>query len=229
MHGVALRMKLLLIDTCGAEGSFALAETSQPEIVHLRTMPGRSASERLVVELRLALGAAEWKVADAEAIAVVTGPGSFTGVRVGLSIAKGLSEATGASLVAISRLELLASVATQAAEPHPHSVCALLDAGRGEFYCGRYLDGEPLGEALLSLDAALAAVGESDLVVLCEDGVERAFAGIPSAMRIAEPNAADALPIALQHFEKGEIADSATLDANYLRRTDAEIFSSPPR
>ena len=229
MHGVALRMRLLLIDTCGAEGSFALADTSQPEAVHFVTMPGRSASERLVAELRLALATAEWKTTDLEAIAVVTGPGSFTGVRVGLSVAKGLSEATGTALIALSRLELLASVATQAAEPHPHSVCALLDAGRGEFYCGRYLDGEPLGESLLSLDAALAAARESDLAVLCEDAVERAFAGTPSARRIVEPNAADALPIALHHFEAGEIADSATLDANYLRRTDAEIFSSPHR
>jgi tRNA threonylcarbamoyladenosine biosynthesis protein TsaB len=222
-------MKLLLIDTCGAEGSFALADTSQPEAVRFVTMPGRSASERLVAELRLALATAEWKVVEVDAIAVVTGPGSFTGVRVGLSVAKGLSEAVGTPLIAISRLELLASVATQAAERHPSSVCALLDAGRGEFYCGRYLDGEPLGESLFPLDAALAAARESDLVVFCEDAVERALAGILSVTRIAEPNAAAALPIALRHLQKGEIADSATLDANYLRRTDAEIFSSPPR
>lgn len=222
-------MKLLLINTCGAEGSFALADTLQPEAARLVTMPGRSASERLVAELRLALTAAEWKVADVGAIGVVTGPGSFTGVRVGLSVAKGLSEATGAPLIAISRLDLLASVASQGANPHPHSVCALLDAGRGEFYCGRYRDGKPLGESLLSLDGALAAARDAYLIVLCEDAVERAFVGTLAVTRLLEPNAADALPIALRYFESGEIADSATLDANYLRRTDAEIFSSPPR
>ena len=222
-------MKLLLINTCGAEGSFALADTSQSELVRLVTMPGRSASERLVAELRLALAAAEWKVAEVEAIAIVTGPGSFTGVRVGLSVAKGLSEATAAPLIAISRLELLASVASQSMDPKPHSVCALLDAGRGEFYCGRYRDGEPLGESLLSLEAALAAARESELVVFCEDAVSRAFAETVPPTRIQEPNAADALLLALRYLEQGEIADSATLDANYLRRTDAEIFSSPPR
>jgi tRNA threonylcarbamoyladenosine biosynthesis protein TsaB len=222
-------MKFLLINTCGAEGSFALADTAQPEAIRLVTMPGRAASERLVAELRLALAAAEWKPANVEAIAVVTGPGSFTGVRVGLSVAKGLSEATGALLIAVSRLELLASVASASAEPTPRSVCALLDAGRGEFYCGRYSDGEPLGESLLSLDGALAAAREAELVVLCEDAVERAFAAILPITRTPEPNAADALPIALRHLQSGEIADSATLDANYLRRTDAEIFSSPPR
>jgi tRNA threonylcarbamoyladenosine biosynthesis protein TsaB len=222
-------MKLLLINTCGAEGSFALADTSRSEPVRVVTMPGRSASERLVAELRLALAAAEWKAAEVKAIAVVTGPGSFTGVRVGLSVAKGLCEGSGADLIAISRLELLASVASQGSESHPHSVCALLDAGRGEFYCGRYLDDDPLGESLLSLDGALAVAREADLVVVCEDAVERAFAGVLPTTRIPEPNAADAVPIALRQFEAGEIADSATLDANYLRRTDAEIFSSPPR
>ena len=222
-------MKLLLINTCGAEGSFALADTANAGEIQLVTMPGRSASERLVAELRLALAAAEWKVAEVEAIAVVTGPGSFTGVRVGLSVAKGLSEASGAALIAISRLELLASVASQSMVPKPNVVCALLDAGRGEFYCGRYRDGEPLGESLLSLDDALTVGREADLVALCEDAVERALAGILPATRIPEPNSADALQMALLHFQQGDIADSATLDANYLRRTDAEIFSSPPR
>ncbi len=229
MHRVAHRMKFLLINTCGVEGSFAFADTTQSKIVSLVTMPGRSASERLVAELRLALTTAEWKVADVEAIAVVTGPGSFTGVRVGLSVAKGLSEATGAPLIAISRLELLASVASQSAKPHPHSVCTLLDAGRGEFYCGQYRDGEPLAESLLSPDGALAAARDADLVVLCEDAVERTFAGTLVTTRIPEPDAGDALPIAVRRFQKGAIADSATVDANYLRRTDAEIFSSPPR
>jgi tRNA threonylcarbamoyladenosine biosynthesis protein TsaB len=222
-------MKLLLINTCGAEGSFALADTSQGKQTRLVTMPGRSASERLVAELRLALTAAEWRVSDAEAIAVVTGPGSFTGVRVGLSVAKGLSEATGAPLIAISRLELLASVAGQVADLRPRSVCAVLDAGRGEFYCGQYREGEPLGESLLSLEGMLATIAGADLVVACEDAVERALVAIPSATRVQEPNAADALPLALRLLERGEIADSATLDANYLRRTDAEIFASPPR
>jgi tRNA threonylcarbamoyladenosine biosynthesis protein TsaB len=222
-------VKLLLINTCGAEGSFALADTAHSEPARLVTMPGRSASERLVAELRVALVAAEWKVAGIEAIAVVTGPGSFTGVRVGLSVAKGLCEASGAAVIAISRLELLASVASQSLVAKPHAVCALLDAGRGEFYCGRYRDGQPLGESLLSLDDALAAARESDLVVFCEDAVERALGGILPATRISEPNAADALQRAIRQFEQGEISDAATLDANYLRRTDAEIFSSPPR
>ena len=93
-------MKILLLNTCGAEGSLALADTTLGEpVVLLMRMPGRTASERLIVLLREAMGEIGWKPRALAAIAVVTGPGSFTGVRVGLSVAKGLSEASGVPLI----------------------------------------------------------------------------------------------------------------------------------
>lgn len=218
-------MKLLLLNTCGSEGSFALAETSLVGSVKLVTMPGRSASEMLVRLLRETMADLGWKSAELGAIAVVTGPGSFTGVRVGLSVAKGLCEASGAPLIAVSRLELLAA----AAAPGSSSVCALLDAGRGEFYCGRYQAGEPLGEALLSKDEALAACAHADKVMVCEDAIEVALADSLPITRVTEPSAADAMTISLRRLEQGDFVDAATIDANYLRRTDAEIFASKAR
>jgi len=218
-------MKLLLIDTCGAEGSIALADTelAAPVIAHAR-MPGRQASERLVAVVRQSLAEAAWRLAELAAIAVVTGPGSFTGVRVGLSAAKGLGEAAGVPLIAISRLATLAA----AAESHAGTVCALLDAGRGEFYCGNFRDHEACGESLLARDAAIAAALRADLTLACEATVANAFSPEVAVRLVPEPAASDALPLALNRLAARAFDDPVTLDANYLRRTDAEIFANPP-
>ncbi len=105
-------MKVLLLHTCGAEGSAALADTQREEpVVAMATMPGRTASERLVAVVRELVEEAGWRLAELGAVVVVSGPGSFTGVRVGLSAAKGLCEALGMPVVAVSRLALLAAEA----------------------------------------------------------------------------------------------------------------------
>jgi tRNA threonylcarbamoyladenosine biosynthesis protein TsaB len=222
-------MRLLLIDTCGAEASLALADTRLTEtLVGLFRMPGRTASERLVANLREALSEAGWKLHDLAAVAVVTGPGSFTGVRVGLSVAKGLVEAGRVPLIALSRLAVLAASAGE----NRHRVCALLDAGRGEFFCGEFVCTESegssaVGEALLSRADAVAAGSNAEVTVACEDAVVIALSDTIAVRKIAEPTAADALPLALKRLARVSFDDPLTLDANYLRRTDAEIFAKP--
>src|ERR1700712_3943639 len=115
-------MRLLLIDTCGATGTVALADTALSiPIAATEILPGRSASEQLIPVIRTLLEAQGWKVNELTAMVVVNGPGSFTGLRVGLSAAKGLSEASGVPLIAISRLAVLAA--------GPGRQCAALDAG----------------------------------------------------------------------------------------------------
>ncbi len=170
------------------------------------------------------------------AVAVVHGPGSFTGVRVGLSAAKGLCEALGTPLVAISRLAVLAGYGR--VEQRGQRVWAVLDAGRGEFYAGEYADGERAREALLTRDELMAqgcgAVRDSEdialrnggasAVVVCEVGVAEVLRELKPQM-VAEPNAKQALSLAMRRIECGEFDDVATLDANYLRRTDLEIFA----
>jgi tRNA threonylcarbamoyladenosine biosynthesis protein TsaB len=161
-----------------------------------------------------------WKLNELAAVVVVHGPGSFTGVRVGVSAAKGLSEAGGVGLIAVSRLALLArSVDVD------RTVHAVLDAGRGEFYYGEYVAGRSVREALMSGKEVLD-VGGGGVVVACEAKVAEALAELEPRM-VREPLAEEALPIALERIAAGEFDDAATLDANYLRRTDAEIFAKP--
>jgi tRNA threonylcarbamoyladenosine biosynthesis protein TsaB len=226
------RMKLLLIDTCGAEGSIALADGPLAEpVVAQRKMPGRQASERLVATVREAMAGCGWRLPDLAAVAVVTGPGSFTGVRVGLSVAKGLCEAAGLPLIAVSRLAVMAAAAGQTdrteSAPACAKVCALLDAGRGDFYCGQFRGGEPLGEALFSREDAIAAAARAELAVACEAMVANSLSPEIAVRLLGEPAAADALPIVLKRLAAASFDDPLTLDANYLRRTDAEIFAKP--
>jgi tRNA threonylcarbamoyladenosine biosynthesis protein TsaB len=216
-------MRFLLIDTCGGEGSVALADTSLPNaLVAGETLPGRSASERLLPVVKQMLGAAGWRLKDLTAIVVVHGPGSFTGIRVGLSAAKGLSEAGGVPLIAVSRLAVLAS----AAKRSDGEVCSVLDAGRGEFYCGVYAGRRCVREALLTGDEVAAAAARSVAAIVCETKLVEALAKMKPIV-VREPLAADALQFAVERVAAQEFDDVATLDANYLRRTDAEIFAKP--
>jgi tRNA threonylcarbamoyladenosine biosynthesis protein TsaB len=215
-------MRILLIHTAGGEGSVALADTAPvAAFVATEALPGRTSSERLVPAVRQLLEARGATLSELAAIVVVHGPGSFTGVRVGLSAAKGLSEAGGVPLIAVSRLALLAA----SVDGRGGLVHAVLDAGRGEFYYGEYLGRHRRREALL-LGKDVIAAASSGIVVMCELKVAEALPGLAPQM-VGEPSAAGALPFALERIGAGDFDDAATLDANYLRRTDAEIFAKP--
>jgi tRNA threonylcarbamoyladenosine biosynthesis protein TsaB len=223
-------MRILLIHTAGSEGIAALANTELATgldegpgdaVVEAEVLPGRTSLERLVPAVRRLMEAHGWRLRELAAIVVVTGPGSFTGVRVGLSAAKGWSEAGSVPLIAVSRLALLAACIDGGQAP----VYAVLDAGRGEFFFGEYVGHRCVREVLTGMEDVVAAAG-SGVVVVCEMKVAEALAGLGPVM-VDEPSARDALSFARERIEAGEFDDAATLDANYLRRTDAEIFLNP--
>jgi tRNA threonylcarbamoyladenosine biosynthesis protein TsaB len=124
-------------------------------------------------------------------------------------------------LVAVSRLALLAVGVDGAGE----AVHAVLDAGRGEFYYGGYVGRRCLREALMTREDVIAAAA-GGVVVVCEAKVVEALAELRPRV-VEEPSAADALPLAVERIAAKEFDDAATLDANYQRRTDAEIFAKP--
>lgn len=224
-HVLPVASHLLLLDTCGSAGTVALAALNpQPRILGQQVLPGRSASERLLPALRGLLAEQQTALESLAAIAVVTGPGSFTGVRVGLSAAKGIAEALAIPLVALSGLAVLAG------KTPAHEVLAVLDAGRSEYYCGHYLAGECMSEALRSRDAvlSLASAMPDASVIACEPAVAEAL-GPLSVRLIPELTAQEALTLAVLRLRSREFADPVTLDANYVRRTDAELFVRPPR
>jgi tRNA threonylcarbamoyladenosine biosynthesis protein TsaB len=167
----------------------------------------------LLPSLRALLETHHVSLQEMEAIVIVNGPGSFTGVRVGVSAVKGMAEATNTPVIAISRLRVLAQ---KARRPY-----AALDAGRGEFYFGDYADGHR--EALMSVEELRAAASVSELAI-CE---EKAAAAFPEAQMMDQPAAVDALAVALPRLMVKDFDDLAALDGNYLRRSDAELFAKP--
>jgi tRNA threonylcarbamoyladenosine biosynthesis protein TsaB len=206
---------LLGIDTCGSAGTIALAQRVGDRMTVLGTteLANKTYDALLIPRLRALLETHHVSLQEMEAIVIVNGPGSFTGVRVGVSAVKGLAEATGIPVIAVSRLRVLAQ---KAQKPY-----AALDAGRGEFYFGDYTDGHH--EALMSVEELRAAASVSELAI-CEEKAEAAF---PDAQMVDQPTAADALAVALPRLLAKEFDDLAALDGNYLRRSDAELFARP--
>ncbi len=221
---------LLGLNTCGSTASVALGVATADNIKILSTasLAVRTYSARLIPEIAAMLESRHATLRDVEAIVVVNGPGSFTGIRVGLSTAKGLAEGAGIPLIAVSRLALLAG---SSALPH---VLAAIDAGRGEYYVGEYQNGQNLGEVLLSEEETVAAAKQPGAgVLVCDESVAGdASAGNSAcaALAICGPvyvqpaDAAEALRFALGRFRAGKFDDVETLQANYLRRSDAEVF-----
>jgi tRNA threonylcarbamoyladenosine biosynthesis protein TsaB len=222
---------LLSLNTCGSTASVALGVVAADEIqvVASATLAVRTYSARLIPEIAAMLQSRGATLRDIEAIVVVNGPGSFTGIRVGLSTAKGLAEGAGIPLIAVSRLALLAATSGL-----PH-VLAAVDAGRGEYYVGEYRDGNNLGEVLLSGEETVAAAKQAGAgVLVCDESragdVSATASSACAALAICgpvyvqPPDAAEALRFALGRFRAAHFNDAETLQANYLRRSDAEVL-----
>jgi tRNA threonylcarbamoyladenosine biosynthesis protein TsaB len=213
-------MLLLGIDTCGPLGSVALGQLAGDavRILDQTELAGRTYSATLVPAIEGLLKAGGATLGDIGCIVVVHGPGSFTGVRVGLSAAKGLAEGAGIALAAVSRLRVLAGKARVEG--------AALDAHRHELFL-RIGESEP--QELLAGADELARLAPASEIAVCDDPAEALLGEVwPSAprVRVAPPTAADALVIAAPAVVAGQFADPVLLDGNYLRRSDAEIFGS---
>lgn len=217
-------MLVLGIDTCGPSGSVALgrlAESSAEAIAQVE-LAGRTYSATLLSAIGELLEGHAIRLCDIGCIVIVSGPGSFTGVRVGISAAKGLSEGAAIPLSAISRLEVLAAKAGVRS--------AALDAHRQEVFL-RLADAAVAAENRESLATAedLARIRPPSDIAICEDAAAAVLRlGWPAVkqIRVTPPTASDALSIAAPAVAGHNFADVALLDGHYLRRSDAEIFGN---
>jgi tRNA threonylcarbamoyladenosine biosynthesis protein TsaB len=211
-------MIFLGIDTCGPIGSVAVvkAEQGTVQILDLQELAGKTFSRYLVSKIEESLTELGVAPSELDAIAVVNGPGSFTGIRIGVSTAKALVESVSKPLIALSRLEVLARLA---GTDH-----AVLDAARGELYV-RGL-GSSVQESLWTVDDLKRIAPTNTRIAICEESLVPSLSGM-DLVRVHPPTAADAVSIVMERFHEGVFDDVLTLDGNYLRRSDAEIFSKP--
>jgi tRNA threonylcarbamoyladenosine biosynthesis protein TsaB len=219
-------MLLLAVDTSGRNGSISLARCSPPnlcEIFEVAALEGGTFSAQLVPQIALLLSGHGVDKNDLDAFAVVSGPGSFTGLRVGLAAIKALGEILAKPIAPVSFLEVVAT-AGQA-----QTKClAALDAGRNQIYVGEYDGKRIVSEQLLTPQEFFNF--SKDLTVITPDANVAAAASSAgfAVQQTARPRADAVATLGWQKIQSGEVASPEELEANYLRRTDAELFS-PPR
>jgi tRNA threonylcarbamoyladenosine biosynthesis protein TsaB len=180
------------------------------------------------------LRAAGCRVDGLDAVAVSSGPGSFTGLRIGMSVAKGLACATGARLVGVPTLEALARTVVG----YRGVICPLLDARKGELYAACFESGAN-GWQRLTPDALVTAECLLELLppscVLLGDGVPRAGAwlrdrlGPGVTLLPAEthgPRGGVIASLGRERLLAGQSADVASLEPFYARPSEAEVNAS---
>jgi len=195
---------ILAIDTTGAQGSLALLRNGI--IIEETTLVSSDGYAHVLYDhLKQLLNRNGCDVRDITCFAAGSGPGSFTGVRVGLAAAKGLAEAIGARVAPVSNMKALAWFGSA---PLRSPVIA---AGRGEVYAAVYDAG---GNIVVP-----------EVVTTLTPWLESLSAEVEVIHRGQAPPLARAIgAIAAQMLSSGQTVDPAAVDANYVRRSDAELF-----
>jgi tRNA threonylcarbamoyladenosine biosynthesis protein TsaB len=224
-------MLLLVTDTSGKQGSVALARADERdrngvEVIEIAFLAGGMFSAQLVPQIAALLAKHRLSKSDIDAFVVVSGPGSFTGLRVGLAAIKALAEVLKKPIVPVSLLEVLAVRSRRQGK-----VTALLDAGRGDVYCGTYeIEGDSmqvLQEQLLSKTESFGLARESAVVTADPAWAAGAREAGLSVSAVEPPNAEKIARLGLRKLQAGETVSPEQLEANYMRRSDAEMFAKP--
>jgi tRNA threonylcarbamoyladenosine biosynthesis protein TsaB len=223
-------MLIVSVDTSGRQGSIALCrgDGDSFEVLQLTSLEGGTYSAQLLPRIAETLQQNSLNKAEVDGFVVVSGPGSFTGLRVGLATVKGLCEVLRKPLATVSMLEALVLTHGRAGE----SAIAVLDAGRGEIYVGEYRLGSGhatlVREYIAKLDefAGQPPTVSGNLLTVDEKVAEGLHAANRNVILVAPVDAGEIGHIGIRKLLTGETADPATIDVNYIRRSDAELFST---
>lgn len=222
-------MNILLLDT--ATNVFSIALSADKTVVaEFCGEAGPEASAKIPGHIESLMQQASLEMHDLDAFAVTVGPGSFTGVRVGIALVKGLAYATGKPVIPLSSLELLALNAMDSDLP----VCTLLDARRSEVYSAlyRFADGMrlvrpemavPPAELLDELAGPTLFIGDGALryhdLIAERLGSNAHFA----AAHLHLPKASAGAALALTRLKGSMTVSASALEPSYLRLSEAEL------
>jgi tRNA threonylcarbamoyladenosine biosynthesis protein TsaB len=235
-------MLLLAVDTATPAGSLAVLRDGQLAGV-ISTTSDEPYSSRLFRQLEILLGELQLQTQSVDLFAVAAGPGSFTGLRVGLTAVKAWAEVFSKPVVAISGLEAIAAQA----QPHSENglIAPVLDARRGQIFAAlfrragsQFVQEEP--EQVCTIEefvTQLAQRKENEKIIFISPApailqellTKRAGNRLPaSGSDIAQSASPLLAPIigklGLERAVRGEFTDALHLDANYIRRSDAELL-----
>ncbi len=224
-------MRVLGIDTSTSCGSIGLIEDEQ--ILCEYSREGKAShSERVLRTIDRVLEDSGVSIRDIDGLAISIGPGSFTGLRIGVSVVKGLALATSRPVAGVSTLDALA----QNVRYSPCLICPLLDARKGEVYAALYRNTEKGGLIKLAPEMAikpadlLERINEKALflgngVYPYGDMIRRELGSMahiaPSPFNFVHGSIVAQL--GRQNLEKGEYLDLEGFTPQYLRKSDAEL------
>ena len=215
--------RLLALETSGRAGSVAALEDGKL-LAECALDAARGSAATLAPAIRELLAAVNWRPADVQLVAVATGPGSFTGLRIGVMTAKTLAYAIGADVVGVDTLDVIACQAPFEARP----LWTVLDAGREQFFVARYSGKQPQPDRptqLVDAQSWLAELGAGDW--LSGPALARYASQIPSAVRLVDsaiwsPTAGAVGRLAWSQYAAGTRHDFWSLAPNYFRPSAAE-------
>ena len=234
-------MITLGIDTCEPRGSVAV-KRDRALVSEQRHESAEDYSSWLLPAVERGLRSTGVTLRDVGLLAVASGPGSFTGVRVGLTAVKAWAELFGIKVVGVSRLEVMARQVPEAAG----FVAASFDARRGQVFGGLYKHEGKSGWSLIEEEMVIAPDGFVKWVAEHSNGEAirwitldpELLAGAPgwndraakgeTVIRSADGLGAGVAELGEERAQQGKFTDPLLLDANYVRRSDAEIFWKDP-
>lgn len=232
-------MKILAIDTSASSGSITLLEDDRL-LAELTTCIQKTHAERLLPSIKNLLDNAGIKIEDIDGFALTTGPGSFTGLRIGLSTIKGLAWSLNKPIVSVSTLEALAMNIPYSDKP----ICPVLDARKKEVYAGIYkvADYWPISvtaDSAIVPEALVKKIKEPTIFlgdgvnIIAECGMRNAEFNselrTPNSKLIFAPphlwpiKASNIGLLAWKKFQSGAIDSPENIGLNYLRSSEAEI------
>ena len=220
-------MLLLVTDTSGRQGSVAFVRAgSEVTVIEETLLAGGNFSAQLVPQIAELLAKHGLSKTDIGAFIVVSGPGSFTGLRVGLAAIKALAEILQKPIVPVSLLEVAAFASAVQGR-----VLVALDGGREEIYAGEYevQNDTPhmISERLLTKQEFLSRSAEASLPIVTRDPALAASAREAgrSVIVLETMDAAMIARLGWIKLQAGVNVSPHELEANYIRRSDAEIFA----
>ena len=218
-------MLLLAIDTSGKHGSIALARCGPGDacqVLEVVPLVGGTFSAQLVPQIAELLEKHGFTQHDLGGFAAASGPGSFTGLRVGLAAIKALADALEKPIAAVSLLEAVA-----VAGGRESKLYAALDAGRGEIYVGEYERGQltAFGEKLLTREEFMELCRGRIVVTPDSPIAEAAEQAGAVVTKVEHPRSDVIARLGWKRLQAGLTIAPEELEAKYIRRSDAEIFS----
>jgi tRNA threonylcarbamoyladenosine biosynthesis protein TsaB len=218
-------MVLLSLDSSDRNGSIALARCGPGELCDVLGMvqlAGGTFSAQLVPQIRALLTQYGFSKERIDGFAVVSGPGSFTGLRIGLAAVKALAEVLEKPIAAVSLLHAVAQAGNAGGR-----VMAALDAGRTEVYAGEYEVGAAtrrIQERLVTQAELIMIAAGQTVVTPDEKLADLAKAAGLDVEVIARPRSDTIARIGWMKILSGETVSPEMLDANYIRRMEGEIL-----